>query len=86
MIFFPELKAAATCEAPECAAMAPVALILTASGGFGGGAEGWQFLSDGAVFHSFCPDHHQELPKRPLIKPGYQPGPAGLRPINGRRG
>lgn len=85
MIFFPEMKALAKCEASEYPAAAPMVLILSATGSFAGAADGWQFLSDGSVFRSFCPDHHQEL-KQPLIQPGFQLGPRGLRPVNGRRG
>lgn len=83
MILFPEIKAVAQCEAPECANAELMVLALGATGGFVGGAHGWQFLSDGGVFHSFCPEHHQEI-KQSLIQQGLQLGPRGLRPMNGR--
>ncbi len=87
MIFLPELKAFAKCEAAECNAAVPTIIVMTVEGTFGARALGWQFLagSDGAV-HTFCTEHHQALPERPLIQPippGVQVGPRGVRPMNG---
>jgi hypothetical protein len=87
MIFFPDVKAFAKCEAKECEAATPLVIVMAADGTFGAGAPAWQFLpgTDGAM-HSFCADHHQAVPERPLIQPippGVQVGPRGVRPMNG---
>lgn len=84
MILFPELRAVATCEAADCDAATPVAIALSSAGTLAGAATtaGWQFVGTDSVFHSYCPQHHQEI-HRPLIHPGTQIGPRGPRSMNG---